>query len=186
MTDYTQPLADPVLEAAAQIVYFCSEQYLPRLRKDAMEMPSEAKAVLDYFAKQIDHLRAIGAIPPAANPNFQPKERTMTEILPCKLCGKDARFEGCYWSCTNNNCLVSGPDKDFDGSGWNRLHATEPMEPKTKIVRVPKNVVCGDGDKIIVVASDNTMWYGRWRTEGFEWLGMIPPLPQSTTENSHD
>lgn len=69
MTDYTQPLADPVLEAAAQMAVAGSEfRNATNARLVALTSCQDARNLVAEAARQIDHLRSIGAIPPAEPP----------------------------------------------------------------------------------------------------------------------
>lgn len=65
MTDYSQPLADPVLEAAAQIYSILDDDKVSLNRRYIFGSEVHFRNAVNRIAKQIDHLRAIGAIPPA-------------------------------------------------------------------------------------------------------------------------
>ena len=65
----TEPLADPILEAFAQIMSVCGDEILaPRQilfesRVLAQKEPQKVKAIIQEAARQIDKLRAAGVIP---------------------------------------------------------------------------------------------------------------------------
>ena len=64
-----EPLADPILEAFAQIMSVCgdevcpSDQVLIEARMLAKREPYRANAIIQEAARQIDQLRAAGVIP---------------------------------------------------------------------------------------------------------------------------
>jgi len=68
------------------------------------------------------------------------------KMEPCALCGSDAIKEAMkYWNCSNDDCLVMGPNDDLEGEGWNRLMRREPTlaGPKPGTVRVRIGVWLG-------------------------------------------
>ncbi len=64
MVDYTKPLEDPILESAARIAYAANDPaLLSECRRACSKYQNEARNLIASATRQIDHLRAIGAIP---------------------------------------------------------------------------------------------------------------------------